>query len=80
MTIDQGRESSGILGFVRSSTAVFAILFALGYFLFGTAWAWSSAIGSSPDDDYHLASAWCPPPLDSSGCTIGFDPSTPLPA
>ncbi len=26
------------------------------------------APGSSPDDDYHLASIWCPPPVQTSGC------------
>lgn len=41
----------------------------------GWAWAWSSPPGSSPDDDYHLASIWCPPPVQSSGCawTMGND-------
>ncbi len=34
----------------------------------GWAWAWSSPPGSSPDDDYHLASIWCPPPVQTSGC------------
>ena len=29
----------------------------------GVAWAVSSPIGASPDDDYHLGSIWCTPPL-----------------
>ncbi len=31
----------------------------LGLTLMGSAWALSSPVGSSPDDDYHLASIWC---------------------
>jgi len=36
----------------------------------GFAWAISSPPGSSPDEDYHLASIWCPPPVESSGCVV----------
>ncbi len=36
----------------------------------GLAWAISSPIGSSPDEDYHLASIWCPPPVETSGCQV----------
>lgn len=39
----------------------------------GFGWAWSSPVGSSPDDDYHMSSIWCPPPLATSGCQIGKD-------
>ena len=39
----------------------------------GLAWAISSPIGSSPDEDYHLASIWCPPPVESSGCRVQMD-------
>jgi len=39
----------------------------------GLAWAISSPIGSSPDEDYHLASIWCPPPVESSGCRVQTD-------
>ena len=31
-------------------------------------WVFSSSPGSSPDDDYHLVSTWCPRPIESSGC------------
>jgi Predicted membrane protein (DUF2142) len=31
----------------------------LAFFVLGSAWAISSPVGSSPDDDYHLASIWC---------------------
>ena len=36
----------------------------------GMAWAISSPIGSSPDEDYHLASVWCPPPAEDNGCVV----------
>ncbi len=39
----------------------------------GMAWAISSPIGSSPDEDYHLASIWCPPPVETSGCQVQTD-------
>lgn len=38
----------------------------------GVAWAVSSPIGASPDDDYHLGSIWCTPPLSKSGCATGY--------
>ena len=31
----------------------------VGFFLFLAAWALASPVGSSPDEDYHLASIWC---------------------
>lgn len=36
-------------------------------------WAASSPVGSAPDDDFHLASMWCPPPIESSGCRLYHD-------
>lgn len=36
----------------------------LGAFLAIVAWATASPAGSSPDEDFHLASIWCPAPLD----------------
>jgi hypothetical protein len=36
----------------------------------GLAWAISSPMGSTPDEDYHLASIWCPPPAEASGCQV----------
>lgn len=50
-----------------------------GFLLAGWAWAWSSPIGSAPDDDYHMASIWCPTPLEQSGCIVGYqDDGTPV--
>jgi hypothetical protein len=40
------------------------------------AWAFSSPIGSSPDDDFHLASIWCANPLNSAACEPGSEPGT----
>lgn len=37
------------------------------------AWAFSSPLGSSPDDDYHQSSIWCPPPIEDSGCLLYRD-------
>ena len=46
------------------------VLVAGAALLVGAAWAVSSPVGSSPDDDFHLTNAWCPPPLESSGCEV----------
>lgn len=50
-----------------------ALLLGIAFLLTGTAWAFSSPPGSSPDDDHHLASIWCPHPIESSGCTLVSD-------
>ncbi len=34
--------------------------------LAGIAWVLASPLGSAPDDDYHLASIWCPQPIEDS--------------
>ena len=47
-----------------------AILAAL---VLGWAWAVASPVGSSPDDDYHGSSIWCPPPIESTGCQVTPD-------
>ena len=41
------------------SASAHKILALLGLLIVMTAWALSSPIGSSPDDDYHLASSYC---------------------
>ena len=35
------------------------------------AWGLSSPVGSSPDDDFHLASIWCGQGVNDSGCRSG---------
>lgn len=54
----------------RVVSVVVGVLAAL---LAGLAWAASSPPGSSPDEDFHLASIWCPPPVESSGCELTQD-------
>ena len=36
----------------------------------GLCWSISSPPGSSPDEDYHIASIYCPPPVSTSGCRL----------
>ena len=44
------------------------IILALGILSVATGWIFASPPGSSPDDDYHLVSTWCPRPIESTGC------------
>ena len=44
------------------------ILLVVGILALGMGWVFASSPGSSPDDDYHLVSTWCPRPIKSSGC------------
>lgn len=61
--------SSSLNPGVRASlTAALVILLAI--LSFGS-WAFSSAVGSAPDDDYHLTSVWC---SSFSGDTCEVDP------
>lgn len=53
---------------MRLRRFVVPVLLGLVAIVAGWAWAWSSPPGSAPDDDYHLASIWCPPPAATSGC------------
>lgn len=55
--------------------ALLVILPLLG-FLTLAGWAYSSPVGSSPDDDYHLASIWCAAGERTSLCEETGDPST----
>ena len=55
----------------RDLLVVLACVTALG--VAGFAWAFSSPIGSSPDDDFHQSSIWCPHPLEDSGCRLHYD-------
>ncbi len=47
---------------------ILGALMALSVLGTGLGWALASPVGGSPDDDYHLGSIWCPPPVESSGC------------
>ena len=55
------------IGFSAIVACIAALLVA------GFAWAYSSPIGSSPDDDFHQSSIWCPYPLEDSGCRLVYD-------
>jgi hypothetical protein len=46
------------------------ILGLIGLFVSLAAWAVSSPLGSSPDDDFHLASIWCAENPFSKGCSV----------
>lgn len=46
----------------------------LGALLAGLAWAIASPVGSSPDDNFHQASIWCPSPIETSGCPLVIRP------
>lgn len=50
----------------------FTFLF-LGIIAVASGWVFASSPGSSPDDDYHLVSTWCPRPVDSSCETTMID-------
>lgn len=49
MSSNQELVRRGVLGFL----AILGLLMGLG------SWAFSSPVGASPDDDFHLASSWC---------------------
>lgn len=50
-----------------------AILIVMAFLGTGVAWALASPVGSSPDDDYHNTSIYCPPPVEESGCDLVRD-------
>ncbi|WP_165350359.1 DUF2142 domain-containing protein [Xylanimonas protaetiae] len=50
----------------------------VGALLASFAWATASPHGSSPDEDFHLTSIWCPTPLDQSCATKVRDDGTTL--
>lgn len=60
---------------VRLAPWVVSVVLAVAALVAGGAWAVASPVGSSPDDDYHQSSIWCPPPLASSGCRLVIDAS-----
>lgn len=57
---------------MRASTRslVVALCVVVATLFAGVAWSVSSPVGSSPDEDFHMASMWCPPPLETSGCPV----------
>lgn len=53
----------------RASRVGQAVLLVMGALLVLSSWAVASPPGSSPDEDWHLASVWCPTPLEDSCVT-----------
>jgi len=51
------------------------VVFPLAFFMTLIAWALTSPVGSSPDDDYHLSSIWCAGGERAGVCEM--DPSDP---
>lgn len=55
--------------FVSTAARPLAFVFlVLGILAVATGWIFASSPGSSPDDDFHLVSTWCPHPIESTGC------------
>lgn len=52
----------------RPFVAVFVLVVAI--IAASLAWVVASPVGSSPDEDFHVGSMWCPPPVDKTGCQI----------
>jgi hypothetical protein len=63
MKLTRGRR---ILAMVAVPLALFVSL---------VAWGFSSPVGSSPDDDYHLASIWCGAGIREGLCEAGDKPN-----
>lgn len=59
-------------------TLYLGLLTALFAFLALSAWAYSSPLGSSPDDNFHLASIWCGQGEDSQFCVTHTGTDVPL--
>lgn len=52
------------------SRYLLAVLLVVAVIVASLAWVVSSPVGSSPDEDFHVGSMWCPPPVDESGCVL----------
>ena len=51
-------------------TFVAALILVAAVIVASLAWVVASPVGSSPDEDFHVGSMWCPPPVDETGCQI----------
>lgn len=61
---------------LQLKSKLLATLLILGTVISLSAWAFASPIGSSPDDDFHLASIWCGNGIREGLCEEGTYPST----
>lgn len=57
----------------RVRSRLVAVVIAVCSLLACLAWGLSSAAGSSPDEDFHITSMYCPPPITSSGCRVYYN-------
>lgn len=62
------RKRDGLRSSRDLRRALSLLLLAISLAFVGIAWSLSSPIGSSPDDDFHLASAWCSVTAPATGC------------
>ena len=59
------------------SRYLLAVLLVVAVIAASLAWVVSSPVGSSPDEDFHVGSMWCPPPVDESGCVLSEEDGKP---
>ncbi|MET0727320.1 MAG: DUF2142 domain-containing protein [Acidimicrobiales bacterium] len=71
VTVDRGDRARRARFPAR--TPAWITLLTVSLLLLGASWAVSSPIGSSPDDDFHLASIWCSPPAPDDLCEPGTE-------
>jgi hypothetical protein len=62
----------------RKVRIAIAIVIPVLFFLSLAAWGYSSPVGSSPDDDFHLPSIWCGLGERDGLCEVSADPDTRL--
>jgi len=58
----------------RAKTVIVGALAALAFLASLLSWGLSSPLGSSPDDDYHMASIWCGQGFREGVCEQGAEP------
>lgn len=58
----------------RMKTLVVGLLAAVAFLVSLLSWGISSPLGSSPDDDYHMASIWCGQGFRDGVCEQGLEP------
>lgn len=68
------RRESGL----RKATIAWSVIAVISGLLALSAWAVSSPVGSSPDDDYHNVSIWCGQGIRDNFCEESSTPSTVL--
>lgn len=73
---DPGLPTAAAVRRVPRWRLVVGILIPLGLLVALVSWAFSSPIGASPDDDYHMASIWCAQGPRDGLCAAGEEPGT----